>query len=69
MTQKGTPFIWTAGCGETYTTLKDHLKNASIQAHSCFDNKAVEFRVHIDASAVGVGVMLEQDDHVIAYTS
>ena len=48
---------------------KDHLKNASILVHSCFDDKAAEFRVHTDTSAVGVGVMLEQDDHVIAYTS
>ena len=41
--------------------------NAPILAHSSFDDTDDEFQVHTDASAVGVDVVLEQDDHIIAY--
>ena len=48
-------------------TLKEHLQNAPLLAYPCLNNKAGEFKVHTDASAVGV--VLEQDDHVMAYAS
>ena len=69
LTQKGASFIWTAECAEAFATLKDHLENAPLLAYPCFDDSAGEFKVHTDASAVGVGVVLEQNDHVIAYAS
>ena len=42
---------------------------APILAYPCFDCEAGEFVLHTAASAVGLGVVLEQDGHVIAYTS
>lgn len=49
--------------------MKDHLGNAPILEYPRFDDNAGELRVHTDASVVGVGVVLEHDDCVIAYAS
>ena len=69
LTQKGAVFSWTAECADAFATLKDHLQNSPLLAYPCFDNKAGEFKVHKYACAVGVGMVLEQDDHVISYAS
>ena len=40
-----------------------------ILANPSFDQNADEFVLQTDASAVGLGAVLEQHGHVIAYTS
>jgi len=46
-----------------------HLTQAPVLAYPCFDHQASEFSLQTDASSVGLGAVLEQDGHVIAYAS
>ena len=53
--------------------LLSHL-NSTLWKHQCyptlaFNSQASEFLLQTDASAVGLGAVLEQDGHVIAYAS
>ena len=49
--------------------MKAHLVQASVLAYPCFDSTADEFVLQTDATAVGLGAILEQNGHVIAYVS
>lgn len=69
LTQKGVPFNWTPECMTAFTALKDHLVQAPVLAYPKFDQSCNEFVLQTDASAVGLGAVLEQDGHVIAYAS
>ena len=69
MTQKGVPFIWTEDCTEAFNTLKQHLIRAPVLAYPCFDKNSSQFILQTDASSVGLGAVLEQGGHVIAYAS
>ena len=40
-----------------------------VLAYPCFECNASEFQLQTDASAVGLGAVLEQDGHVIAYAT
>ena len=42
---------------------------APILAFPCFGPNAAKFMVQTDASGVGLGAVLEQDEHVISYAS
>ena len=66
-TQKCVSFAWTPECAEAFKPLKDHL----VHAYPRFDSSASEFQFQfqMDASAVGLGAVLEQDGHVFAYAS
>ena len=69
LTQKASTFTWTQECNDAFLTLKKCLTNTPILAYPCFDHNANEFHLQTDASAVGLGAVLEQDGHVIAYAS
>ena len=42
---------------------------APILTYPCFSSNAAKFIVQTDASGVGLGAVLEQDEHVISYAS
>ena len=69
LTQKGVPFNWSAECAEAFTALKDHLTQAPVLAYPRFDHNAGTFHLQTDASAVGLGAVLEQNGHPVAYAS
>ena len=69
LTKKGAPFIWSQECEDAFTTLKQHLTHAPVLAYPQFDHQASEFSLQTDASAFGIGAVLEQDGRVIAYAS
>ena len=69
LTQKNVPFVWTEACAAAFTTLKCKLMQAPILVYPQFTLGASPFVVQTDASAVGLGAVLEQDNKVIAYAS
>ena len=69
LTQKGAEFSWTQACGNAFEALKQHLVDAPVLSYPRFGSEASTFVLQTDASAVGLGAVLEQDGHVIAYTS
>ena len=69
LTQKCVPFVWTQECTEAFTKLKEHLVRAPVLAYPTFHPDSMEFVLQTDASAVGLGAVLEQDGHAIAYAS
>jgi len=46
-----------------------HLVQTPVLAYLCLNSMAEEFVLQTDASAVGLGAILEQNNHGIAYTS
>ena len=69
LTQKGAPFIWDQKCTDAFTNLKALLTQLPVLSFPRFDREAPQFSLQTDASAFGLGAVLEQDGHVIAYTS
>ena len=69
LTQKGSQFMWTKECDSAFTTLKEYLVQAPTLQYPQFGPEASEFSLQTDASAVGLGAVFEQDEHVIAYAS
>ena len=69
LTQKGAQFSWTQECIRAFEALKQHLVQAPVLSYPRFDPQASTFVLQTDASAVGLGAVLEQDGHVIAYAS
>ena len=69
LTQKGTRFVWTSECSNAFQALKQHLIEAPVLSYPRFDTQASTFVLQTDASAIGLGAVLEQDGHVIAYVS
>ena len=69
LTQRGVQFVVTKECMDVFAALKQHLVQAPVLAYPRFDHQASEFMLQTDASAVGLGAVLEQDGHVIAYAS
>ena len=67
--QKGVQFSWTSECQSAFSILKERLMQAPILAYPRFDSEASPFLLQTDASAVGIGAVLEQDGHVVAYAS
>ena len=62
-------FNWNQHGIEAFRTLKQKLTEAPVLAYPQFHWNATEFTLLTDASAVGLGAVLEQDGHVIAYAS
>ena len=54
---------------DAFSSLKEHLVQAPVLAYPQFHHNASEFVLQTDASAVGLGAVLEQDGHVVAYAS
>ena len=69
LTGKGVPFVWDAECQSAFDLLKTRLTKAPVLRCPDFSDSAATFQLQTDASAVGLGVILEQDGHVIAYAS
>ena len=67
--QKDTTFTWTDEHAHAFKTLKEKLVQAPILAYHQFDKASPPFVLQTDASSVGMGVVLEQNGHVIAYAS
>ena len=64
--KKGAPFVWTKYIEEAFQTLKRALVQAPVLALPNFQK---EFVVETDASAFGVGVVLMQQGHPLAFLS
>ena len=71
VTKQGASFVWTTLCQEAFDTLKDRLVSSPVLAYPCFTKP---FVLHTDASGVGLGAVLEQEQddgklHPISYAS
>lgn len=66
LTEKNHPFNWDNTCQQAFQTLKTALSSAPALAHPDFTK---EFVVETDASNVGVGAVLIQDQRPIAFAS
>jgi hypothetical protein len=64
--RKGTQFIWSSVTATAFQTLKKALVEAPVLA---LPNFQLPFEVHTDASGVGIGAVLSQLGHPIAYLS
>ncbi|KAK8921802.1 hypothetical protein KSP39_PZI019922 [Platanthera zijinensis] len=66
LTQKHARFEWTDQCEQAFSELKQRLCSAPVLA---LPSDRLDFSVYTDASGVGLGCVLMQDDRVIAYGS
>src|SRR4051812_32720743 len=64
--KKDKKFLWTPKCEESFQELKRRLTSAPILAPP--DTK-MDFDIYCDASRQGLGCILMQDRHVVAYAS
>lgn len=64
--KKGSLFIWTEACETAFQLLKKALMTAPVLALPDFSKP---FVVETDASDTGIGAVLQQDGHPIAYVS
>ena len=69
LTQKDTPFQWTKESEESFQRLKACLTEAPVLAYPSFRKQASTMVLQTDASNVGLGAVLEQDQRVIGYAS
>ena len=69
LTQKEVLFNWTTVHDEAFSHLKSVLTQAPILTYPDFSTTAPTFVLQTDASAVGLGGVLEQGGRVIAYAS
>jgi len=69
LTNKGVPFEWSSFCQSAFSNLKDSLTSAPVLKYPGFTPSAQQFHLYTDASATGIGGVLEQSGHVIAYVS
>ena len=69
LTRKDVLFSWNLASTEAFNQLKDKLTQAPVLAFPQFTTDASPFLLQTDASAVGVGAVLEQGGCVIAYAS
>ncbi|KAL5469538.1 hypothetical protein EMCRGX_G030807 [Ephydatia muelleri] len=69
LTQKDTPFQWTQKSKESFQRLKACLTEAPVLAYPWFVKHASAMVLQTDASSVGLGAVLEQDQRVVGYAS
>lgn len=77
LTNKGALFEWTESCQLAFNQLKHKLTEAPVLVYPHFGPSAEQFvlpRVHLlilqtYASATGIGAILDQGGHVVAYAS
>ena len=69
LTNKGISFDWNESCQVAFNQLKQKLTQAPVLAYPAFGPSATQFVLQTDASSTGIGAVLEQDGHVVAYTS
>ena len=66
LTQKGVAFQWNQDCQEVFQLLKRKLVESPILTFPKFHQNGPVMVLQTDASATGLGAVLEQDGHVIA---
>jgi hypothetical protein len=64
--KKGVKFSWDQKCEDAFHTLRAHLTTAPVLAQPNFSKP---FDIYCDASGIGLGCVLMQDNRVIAYAS
>lgn len=64
--RKGTLFVWTAATEAFFQALKQALKSAPVLAMPNFD---LPFTIETDTSAKGIGAVLQQQGHPIAFVN
>jgi hypothetical protein len=64
--EKEAKFKWSSPCEEAFLTLKKLLTTAPVLAQLDIEKL---FDVYCDASSTGIGGVLMQDGHAIAYAS
>lgn len=64
--KKGPPFVWTDNTEQSFQVLKQGLISAPVLALPNFQKP---FTVETDACDVGIGAILQQDGHPIAFMS
>lgn len=64
--KKNVPFMWTSECDIAFETLKHSLTTAPVLALPNFQS---QFVVETDASDLGIGAVLQQNGHPLAYLS
>ena len=69
LTQKNTKFVWSQEHIQSFNALKDKLVQASVLMYPQFNQDSPPFVLQTDASAVGIGAVLEQNGHAIVYAS
>lgn len=69
LTQKDAKFVWSSEHTNAFSILKKKLVQAPILAYPQFKKGSPHFVLQTDASSVGLGAVLEQNGHVIAYAS
>ena len=69
LTQKSVSFQWNQACDAAFSMLKGKLIESPVLTYPNFAADAGPFVLQTDASAVGIGAVLEQKGHVIAYFS
>ena len=66
LTGKDSQFVWTDACSESFTELKRQLTNTPVLV---LPRAGIPYEVYTDASGTGLGCVLMQEGHVIAYAS
>jgi hypothetical protein len=64
--EKGKTFEWTPRCEASFQELKKRLTTAPVLT---MPNMERPFSIYCDASGQGLGCVLMQDGHVVAYAS
>lgn len=69
LTQKNTKFMWSQEHTQSFNTLKEMLVQAPVLMYPQFKQDSPPFILQTDASSIGLGAVLEQNGHAIAYAS
>lgn len=64
--KKGTPFVWSSITERAFQLLKEQLISAPVLALPDFSR---QFAIETDASDKGIGAVLQQNGHPIAFMS
>ena len=67
--EKSAQFLWNQECKEAFLTLKQQLLQSPILIFPNFSPTARPFVLQTEASARGIGAVLEQGGQVVAYAS
>jgi len=62
-------FTWDKACQPAFTQLQQKLIESPVLTYPSFSPSADQFMLLMDASATGIGVVLEQGGRVVAYAS
>ena len=66
LTRKGTPFVWSPACEDSFQNLKQRLVTAPVLT---VPDGSGSFVIYSDASKKGLGCVLMQKGKVVAYAS